>query len=217
MPPQTPSPLNAGHLDPPDEAKAPPCRCAWVGATPIMIGYHDREWGVPVWDDRALWEKLVLDGFQAGLAWITILRKREAFQAAFDRFDPEVVARYGERDIQRLLADPGIVRSRSKIEAAIAGARVYLDLREAGQGLSSLAWGLVGGEPLQNAWSAEEVPAETPLSREMSKALKSKGFKFAGPVIAYAWMQATGLVNDHLASCFRHQEVARLGRRPQAG
>ena len=186
-----------------------PVRCPWASPKePIYLAYHDEEWGVPERDPRALWEKLVLDGFQAGLSWITILKKREHFRRAFDGFDPEVVARYGEGDIARLLGDPGIVRSRAKIDAAIAGARVYLDMRERGEDLSQLLWGFVDGAPLQNRWaSVGEVPASTPLSIEVSKTLKARGFNFVGPVIVYAWMQAVGIVNDHAHDCFRRKQV----------
>ena len=189
-------------------------RCAWANPKePIYVAYHDEEWGVPERDPRALWEKLVLDGFQAGLAWITILKKREAFRAAFANFDPEVVARYGAEDRARLMADAGIVRSNAKIDAAIAGARVWLDMREAGEDFTGWLWGFVGGQPIQNAWTEiGQVPAQTPEAMEMAKALKAKGFKFCGPVIVYAFMQAVGMVNDHTATCFRHDEVARLVR-----
>ena len=190
-------------------------RCAWRGLAgdPLYEAYHDHEWGVPEYDSRALWEKLVLDGFQAGLAWITIMRKREAFRAAFAGFDPEKVARYGEADRARLMADPGIVRSNAKIDAAIAGARIYLDMRERGEDFSAFCWGFVDGRPLQNGWDAVgQVPAQTPLAAEMSKALKARGFKFVGPVIVYAWMQAVGLVNDHLTGCFRHAAVKGMAR-----
>jgi DNA-3-methyladenine glycosylase I len=179
----------------------------------LYEAYHDTEWGAPEYDARALWEKLVLDGFQAGLAWITILRKREAFRAAFEGFDPEKVARYGEADRARLMADAGIVRSNAKIDAAISGARVFLDMREAGEDFSDFCWAFIDGKPIQNAWTGfGEVPAQTPLAVEMSKALKAKGFKFVGPVIVYAWMQAVGLVNDHLTCCFRHEAVKRMAR-----
>jgi DNA-3-methyladenine glycosylase I len=190
-------------------------RCAWSTNDPLYVAYHDQEWGVPEYDSRALWEKLVLDGFQAGLAWITILRKREAFRAAFDGFDPEKVARYGEADVARLMGDPGIVRSRAKIDMAVKGARRFLEVREAGEDFSAWLWGMVGERPIQNRWDAmSQVPAQTPLSVEVSKALKAKGFSFTGPVIVYAWMQATGMVNDHLTCCFRHGEVgAMAGRR----
>ncbi len=191
---------------------SPHLRCAWAGADPLYCDYHDREWGVPERDGRALWEKLVLDGFQAGLSWITILRKREAFRAAFAGFDPEAVARFGEADTARLLQDAGIVRSRAKIEATIGSARSYLALCDAGQDFGEWVWGFVGGAPLQNVWHGQgDVPAETPLSRELSKALKAQGFKFVGPVIVYAWMQASGLVNDHVVSCFRHDPLGGSG------
>jgi DNA-3-methyladenine glycosylase I len=183
-------------------------RCAWPGTDPLYCAYHDHEWGVPERDSRALWEKLMLDGFQAGLSWITILRKREAFRAAFAQFDPDTVARFGTTDVERLLGNAGIIRSRAKIEACIGSARAYLAMRERGEDFSAFAWGFVGGTPIQNAWnSIGELPAETPLSREVSKALKARGFKFVGPVIVYAWMQATGMVNDHVVGCFRHEAV----------
>ncbi|WP_334163678.1 DNA-3-methyladenine glycosylase I [Phenylobacterium sp.] len=189
---------------------APVQRCGWRGMAgdPLYEAYHDTEWGVPEYDSRALWEKLVLDGFQAGLAWITILRKRDAFRAAFDGFDPEKVAAYGDADRARLMADPGIVRSNAKIDAAIASARTYLDMREKGEDFAAFCWGFTDGKVVQNAWSdVGQVPAQTPLAVEVSKALKAKGYKFVGPVIVYAWMQATGIVNDHLTCCFRHDEV----------
>jgi len=185
-------------------------RCGWRGMAgdPLYEAYHDTEWGVPEYDSRALWEKLVLDGFQAGLSWITILRKRDAFRAAFDNFDPERVARYGEADRARLMADAGIIRSNAKIDAAISGAKIYLGMRDAGEDFSQFCWSFTGGKPLQNAWSGVgQVPAQTPLAVEVSKALKAKGFKFVGPVIVYAWMQAVGMVNDHLTCCFRHDAV----------
>jgi DNA-3-methyladenine glycosylase I len=189
-------------------------RCAWANPRePIYVAYHDEEWGVPEYDPRALWEKLVLDGFQAGLAWITILKKRAAFRAAFANFDPEVVARYGEADRARLMADAGIVRSNAKIDAAIAGARIYLDMRETGEDFTRFLWDFVGGAPIQNRWTAiGQVPAQTSEAAEMAKALKAKGFKFTGPVIVYAFMQAVGMVNDHVISCPRHAEVAKLVR-----
>ena len=193
---------------------ADPIRCSWRGmaGSPIYEAYHDTEWGVPEYDSRALWEKLVLDGFQAGLSWITILKKREAFRAAFDQFDPEKVARYGEADRARLMADAGIVRSNAKIDAAIAGARLYLDLREKGEDLSTLLWSFTDGKPIQNRFEAGEVPAQTPLAVEMAKALKARGYRFCGPVIVYAFMQAVGIVNDHLVTCFRHEQVRRMGQ-----
>jgi DNA-3-methyladenine glycosylase I len=187
-------------------------RCGWVSLKdPLYLAYHDEEWGVPEYDSRALWEKLVLDGFQAGLAWITILRKREAFRAAFANFDPEAVARFGEADRARLMADPGIVRSNAKIDAAIAGARVWLDMRDRGEDFAAFLWAFTDGKPVQNTWPGiGHVPAQTPLAVEVAKALKAKGFKFCGPVIVYAFMQAVGMVNDHTTDCFRHAEVAKL-------
>jgi DNA-3-methyladenine glycosylase I len=184
-----------------------------MNGDPLYEAYHDTEWGVPERDSRALWEKLVLDGFQAGLAWITILRKREAFRAAFADFDPEVVARFGEADRARLMADAGIIRSNGKIDAAISGARIYLDMREKGEDFSRFIWSFTDGAPLQpDRVDGSEVPAQTPLAVEMSKALKAKGFKFCGPVIVYAFMQAVGVVNDHLTCCFRHEPIKRLGQ-----
>jgi DNA-3-methyladenine glycosylase I len=185
-------------------------RCGWRGMAgdPLYEAYHDTEWGVPEYDSRALWEKLVLDGFQAGLAWITILRKRDAFRAAFDNFDPDKVAAYGAADRARLMADAGIVRSNAKIDAAIQSARIYVAMRDAGEDFSGFCWGFTGGKPLQNGFSEiGQVPAQTDLAVEVAKALKAKGFKFVGPVIVYAWMQAIGMVNDHLTCCFRHQQV----------
>jgi DNA-3-methyladenine glycosylase I len=175
-------------------------RCFWAGSDPLYCKYHDEEWGVPNHDSRALWEMLMLEGFQAGLAWIIILRKREAFRKAFKNFDPQKVARFDEEDIQRLLADPGIVRARAKIEATITGARIYLDMQKAGDDFSNFAWSFVDGKPIQNTGP---VPAQTPLSEQISKALKKRGFKFVGPTITYAWMQAVGMVNDHARDCFR--------------
>ena len=194
-----------------------PGRCGWANpGDALYVAYHDEEWGVPEYDPGALWEKLVLDGFQAGLAWITILRKREAFRAAFDNFDPELVARYGEADRARLLNDAGIVRSGAKIDAAIRGARIWLDMRERGEDFSAFLWGFVGGAPIQNTWSQiGQAPAQTPISADMARALKAKGFNFCGPVITYAFMQAVGMVNDHMAGCFRHGEVARMARPPR--
>jgi DNA-3-methyladenine glycosylase I len=169
-----------------------------------MQAYHDQEWGVPEYDSRALWEKLMLDGFQAGLSWITILRKREAFRKAFKGFDPLKVARFSEKDIARLLEDPGIVRSRAKIEATVNGARIYLAMQRAGEDFATYIWKLAGGRPIIGK---SPVPAMTPLSEEISKALKKRGFKFVGPVIVYAWMQAAGIVNDHSDDCFRRKAV----------
>ncbi len=185
-------------------------RCPWCGTDPLYVAYHDTEWGVPERDPRALWEKLVLDGFQAGLSWITILRKREAFRDAFVGFEPEAVARWGEADIARCLANPGIVRHRGKIEAAIGNARAYLAI-EGGQGFAQFLWRHVDGVPVQNRFATTaEVPAETEVSRAMSKDLKAAGFRFCGPTIVYAFMQATGMVNDHLTGCPRHDPVAQL-------
>ena len=192
-----------------------PTRCEWPGmaGNPLYEAYHDTEWGVPEHDPRALWEKLVLDGFQAGLSWITILRKREAFRAAFANFDPDAVAAYGEADRARLMADAGIVRSNAKIDAAISGAKIYLSMRDAGEDFSDFCWGFTGGKPIQNDFSGiGQVPAKTPLAEEVAAALKAKGFKFVGPVIVYAWMQAVGLVNDHLTCCFRHETVKGMAR-----
>jgi DNA-3-methyladenine glycosylase I len=181
-----------------------PHRCAWAEHDPLLQAYHDEEWGVPERDGRALWEKLMLDGFQAGLSWITILRKRDAFRQAFQGFDPAIVARFGAEDIARLLADPGIVRSRAKIEATIGNARAYLAMAQAGEDFSAFVWAMAGGAPIRNTWqSMSDLPAKTPLSEEISAALKKRGFKFVGPVIVYAWMQATGIVNDHVVGCFR--------------
>jgi DNA-3-methyladenine glycosylase I len=176
-------------------------RCSWAESDPLLRVYHDEEWGVPEYDSRALWEKLMLDGFQAGLSWTIILRKREAFRKAFKNFDPKKVARFDEADVARLLADPGIVRSRAKIAATIGGARAYLAMQAAGEDFSAFVWGMAGGKPIQHRG---EVVAKTPLSEEISKALKKRGFKFVGPVIVYAWMQATGIVNDHAVNCFRN-------------
>lgn len=186
-------------------------RCGWVGADPIYIAYHDEEWGVPIRDGTALWEKLVLDGFQAGLSWITILRKRENFRAAFAEFDPEIVASWGEADIERLLADPGIVRHRGKIEATIGNARAWIEI-ESREGFAAFLWDRVGGDPIQNRWDRlEDVPAQTALSRQISRDLKANGFRFCGPTIVYAFMQAVGMVNDHLTTCPRHADCARMG------
>jgi DNA-3-methyladenine glycosylase I len=186
--------------------------CPWPGSDPLYLAYHDTEWGVPEYDSRALWEKLVLDGFQAGLSWITILRKRDAFRAAFDNFQPETVARYDENDIARLLTNAGIIRSRAKIQATIDGAKIYCDMQESGENFSAWLWNLAGGKPKINRFrTIQDVPAQTPVSVEMSKALRTRGFKFVGPVIVYAFMQATGMVNDHLTTCHRHADCRRAG------
>jgi DNA-3-methyladenine glycosylase I len=179
-------------------------RCHWCGTDPFYMAYHDTDWGVPERDSRALFEKLILDGFQAGLSWITILRKREAFRAAFAGFEPEAMARFDEDDVARLMGDAGIVRNRAKIEAAIRSARAYLAIRERG-GFSTFLWDFVDGRPLQPGFATRaEVPTETEVSRRMSKALRAEGFNFVGPTIVYAFMQATGMTNDHLVGCHRH-------------
>jgi DNA-3-methyladenine glycosylase I len=175
-----------------------------VGKDPQMVAYHDEEWGVPEYDGRALWEKLMLDGFQAGLSWSIILRKRDAFRKAFRNFDPRKVARFDETYVSRLLEDPGIIRSRAKIEATIGGARAYLKMKAGGEDFSTLVWNMAGGKPIRNIG---RIPSSTPLSEEISKALKKRGFKFVGPVIVYAWMQAVGVVNDHSPECFRRKAV----------
>jgi DNA-3-methyladenine glycosylase I len=179
-------------------------RCSWAQNDPLMQSYHDEEWGVPERDGRALWEALMLDGFQAGLSWLTILRKREAFRKAFYKFDPKKVARMGEADVARLLQNEGIIRSRAKIEATINGARIYLAMADEGEDFSTWIWKMAGGKPIQNTGP---VPAKTALSEEISAVLRKRGFKFVGPVIVYAWMQATGVVNDHSPDCFRRKTV----------
>ncbi|BBD99427.1 DNA-3-methyladenine glycosylase I [Sphingobium amiense] len=182
-------------------------RCRWAGSDPLYCAYHDAEWGVPEHDSRMLWEMLMLEGFQAGLSWITILRKREAFRAAFAGFDPDRVATYGPEDVERLMGDPGIVRARAKIEATIAGARIFCAMREAGKDFSAYVWSFVDGKPIEG--DGIHVPAQTDLSAAISKDLKKRGFKFVGPTIVYAWMQAIGMVNDHAADCFRRTELQR--------
>ena len=186
-------------------------RCSWPGEDPLYLAYHDDEWGVPERDDARLLEKLILDGAQAGLAWITILRKRDGYRRAFAGFDAERIARFGTRDVRRLLADPGIVRNRLKVAAAIANAQAYLALQEEGPGFGAFLWEFVGGAPRQNRWRHQkDLPAETAESKALSRALRERGFRFVGPTICYAFMQATGMVNDHLVGCFRHRQVARL-------
>jgi DNA-3-methyladenine glycosylase I len=180
-------------------------RCRWAQSDPLMRTYHDLQWGLPDYDSRSLWETLMLEGFQAGLSWITVLRKREDFRKAFKGFDPAKVARFGEKDVARLLENPGIIRSRAKIEATIAGARIFLDMQKAGVEFSDWAWELAGGKPIQNTGP---VPASTPLAEKISRELKQRGFKFVGPVIVYAWMQAMGIVNDHAPDCFRRKYCA---------
>lgn len=184
-----------------------PIRCLWAQSHPLNAEYHDEEWGVPEYDSRALWEKLILDGFQAGLSWLTILKKRDAFREAFEDFDPERVAQFDESDVERLMGNAGIIRSRAKIEATIGNARAYLAMRDNGEDFSEFLWDMVGGRPIQNAGP---VPTQTPLSVEISKALKQRGFKFVGPVIVYAWMQAVGMVNDHAEDCHRRLPVAAM-------
>jgi DNA-3-methyladenine glycosylase I len=183
-------------------------RCHWAEGDPLLEPYHDTEWGVPERDSRALWEMLMLEGFQAGLSWSVILRKRAAFRKAFKNFKPEQVARFSEADVVRLVKDAGIVRSRAKIEATIGGARAYLAMRAAGEDFSAFVWRLAGGRPLQGGGPRV---TKSPLSEQLSKAFKQRGFKFVGPVIVYAWMQAVGIVNDHATDCFRHRIVRRLG------
>jgi DNA-3-methyladenine glycosylase I len=200
----------ASLIQPPDDL----VRCPWAGQNPLYVAYHDEEWGVPEFDDRALYEKLMLDGFQAGLAWITILRKRENFRRAFDNFEPEKIARYPTRKIEKLMLDAGIVRNRSKIEGAVKSARAYLEIREKGPGFSKLLWDFLDGAPKQNHFRGRgQVPAETEISRKMSKELIDRGFKFVGPTIVYAFMQAVGMVNDHLVTCHRHAAVAKLAEK----
>ncbi len=188
-------------------------RCPWPGTDPLYVAYHDEEWGVPERDDRALYEKLVLDGFQAGLSWITILRKREAFRRAFDGFSPEKIARYSNKKVEALMQDQSIVRNRMKIEGAVTSARAWLEIMEAGACFGPYLWDFVNGKPIVNRHKTmAEVPAETELSRALSKDLKARGFKFCGPTIIYAFMQATGMVNDHLTSCPRHAACVKLDR-----
>lgn len=187
-------------------------RCPWPGDDPLYLAYHDEEWGLPVHDDRLLFEFLVLEGAQAGLSWITVLRKRQAYQEAFNNFDPQTVAGYGEAKVAELLTNPGIIRNRLKIKAAIANARAYLDVQEEFGSFDAYIWGFVGGAPLVNKWTnLSQVPAQTEESRAMSKDLKRRGFRFVGPTICYAHMQATGMVNDHLVDCFRFHEVQGKG------
>ena len=183
-------------------------RCGWVGDDPLYRAYHDTEWGVPVRDDRVLFEFLILEGAQAGLSWITILKRREGYRRAFDGFDPEKVARYGERKKTALLQDTGIIRNRLKIEAAVTNARLFLELQEELGSFAAFQWQFVDGRPRRNSWkTTADIPALTPESEAMSKELKKRGFRFVGPTICYAHMQATGMVNDHLVNCFRYREV----------
>ncbi|HET7292394.1 MAG TPA: DNA-3-methyladenine glycosylase I [Vicinamibacteria bacterium] len=185
-------------------------RCPWAGSDPLYVAYHDEEWGVPLRDDRALFELLTLEGAQAGLAWITILRKREAYRAAFDGFDPERIARYDRRKVAALLRDPGIVRNRAKVLGTVRNARAFLQLVDETGSFHRYLWSFVGGRPKPNRFrSLRQVPPESDESRAMSKALRKRGFTFVGPTICYAFMQAAGMVNDHLIGCFRHREVGR--------
>lgn len=187
-------------------------RCAWAGSDPLYLAYHDQEWGVPVHDDRLLFEFLVLEGAQAGLSWITILRKRDAYRVAFDQFDPAKVAAYDDAKIEALLQNPGIVRNRLKLRAAVLNARGVLAIQDEFGSFAAYLWGFVGGQPRRNAWtSMREIPAETEESRAMSTALLKRGFKFVGPTICYAFMQACGLVNDHTVDCFRYDQVGESG------
>jgi len=193
----------------------PISRCPWApDHDPLYSAYHDTEWGVPEYDSRALWEKLVLDGMQAGLAWITILRKRETIREAFDDFNPHKIAAYGDVDMDRLLGNAGIIRSGAKINATIGGARLFLEMQDKGEDFSEYLWAFTSGKPIQNEWqSMADVPAKTPLSETIAKDLKKRGFKFCGPVIVYAFMQAVGMVNDHLVACPRHLDVQKMGVR----
>ncbi|MDI3470876.1 MAG: DNA-3-methyladenine glycosylase [Pseudolabrys sp.] len=189
-------------------------RCPWPGTDPLYVAYHDEEWGVPEYDDRALFEKLILDGFQAGLSWITILRKRDNFRRAFSDFDPGKIARYTPAKVERLMQDAGIVRNRAKIEGAVLSARAYLTIMDKGPGFSNLLWDHLDGTPRQNSFrTTKQVPASTELSVAVSKDLAARGFKFVGPTIVYAFMQAVGMVNDHLVTCHRHAECAALGKK----
>ena len=189
----------------------PPERCSWATSDPAYLAYHDEEWGVPLHDDRRLFEMLVLEGAQAGLSWLTILKRRENYRRAFDGFDPQVVARYGDTEIARLLGDAGIIRNRLKINSAVTNARAFLKVQEESGSFDRYIWEFVGGRPVQNAWTRlDELPARTALSDTLSKDLKKRGFSFVGSTICYAHMQATGMVNDHLVSCFRHRAVRRL-------
>jgi DNA-3-methyladenine glycosylase I len=188
-------------------------RCPWPGEDPVYVAYHDTEWGVPEYDDRALYEKLILDGFQAGLSWITILRKRDNFRRAFDGFEPEAIARYGPDKVEALMQDPGIVRNRSKVVSTVRSAQVFLDIMEKGPGFSKLLWDINGGAPVDNRVSEGDPPRVTsPSAVAMSKELKTRGFNFVGPTIVYAFMQAVGMVDDHVVDCHRHGKYARAGK-----
>lgn len=188
-------------------------RCAWAGDDPLYVAYHDTEWGVPVRDPRLLFEFLLLEGAQAGLSWITVLRKRAHYRVAYDGFEPELIARWDDARRAALLADPGIIRNRAKVEAAVVNARAWLELQQGGIDPVAWLWSFVDGRPLQNAWrTLAEVPAVTSAAEAMSKALRARGFKFVGPTICYAFMQAVGMVNDHTVDCPRHAEIAALAR-----
>jgi DNA-3-methyladenine glycosylase I len=190
-----------------------PPRCAWVGDDPLYVRYHDEEWGVPVHDDRLLFEFLVLEGAQAGLSWLTILRKREGYRRNFAGFDPEVVAGFGPAEVERILADPSVVRNRLKVESAVANARAFLAVQEEWGSFDAFVWSFVDGEPIQNSWpTPEQVPATTSESERLSKALRARGFRFVGPTICYAHMQATGMVNDHTTDCFRWEQLRAAAR-----
>ncbi len=190
--------------------KSPVARCGWAGADPLYVDYHDREWGVPVHDDRRLFEFLVLEGAQAGLSWLTVLRKREAYRRAFAGFDPGAVARFGAREVRSLLRDAGIIRNHLKIEAAVANARAFLVVQGEFGTFDAYLWRFVGGRPKRNRWTAlRQIPAVTPTAEALSRDLRARGFRFVGPTICYAHMQAVGMVNDHLVSCFRYREVGR--------
>jgi len=190
-----------------------PQRCPWPGNDPLMVAYHDEEWGVPLYDDRRIFEFLILEGMQAGLSWQTVLRKRENFRRAFSDFDPVRIAHYNRRSVERLLKDAGIIRNRQKIEATIGNARSFMAVQDEFGSFSDYIWRFMNGRPVVNRWkSLSQLPAATPLAQAISKDLKQRGFRFVGPTIVYAHMQATGMVNDHLVSCFRHREVQRAAR-----
>ncbi|HWV14179.1 MAG TPA: DNA-3-methyladenine glycosylase I [Cellvibrio sp.] len=190
------------------------CRCSWCGDDPLYQEYHDSEWGVPLYDERQLFELLILEGAQAGLSWITVLRKRENYRLAFDNFDPHKIARYSDAKKAKLLLNEGIIRNRLKIDSVVKNAQAYLAMKKAGENFSDFLWGFAGGKPRQNAWQKlSDAATSTPESDAMSKALKQKGFNFVGSTICYAFMQASGMVNDHVIDCYRHKECAKLGKR----
>jgi DNA-3-methyladenine glycosylase I len=189
-------------------------RCAWAGTDPLYLRYHDEEWGVPAHDDRRLFEMLILEGAQAGLSWLTVLRKRDSYRTAFENFDAEKIARYTRRRIAQLLSDPGIIRNRLKIEASVTNAKAFLKVRDEFRSFDAYIWRFTGGQQQQNAWkSTREIPAKTPVSDAMSRDLKARGFTFVGSTICYAFMQATGMVNDHIVECFRYREILRYSRK----